>query len=758
MGKRILLLSGLFLLPAILHAQEQQGTPTLKVIIREQVEGEDTPTIPVEKKGRKPKTETTVKEQELQRGAGLGGSNVFKAIELTPSLNVQTDDAYGLGGGSIRLRGFDSTQIGVSIDNMPLNDSGNFALYPHEYADVENLETVTIERGAVSKKSPFYTEIGGSIRIRTKPPANKFGIEIFPKYGTNDFKRIFFRVDTGKLPFNLKAFTSYSHTEADKWKGPGKYPEYRDHYTVGIQQNLGRVFWEFYYDKNVQLNYFYRPLSYQQAQDLDNFRRFDYTPSLIFPGGNGLIHNNPNIRDNNLNYYKFYKNPYTNQQLRANIEVDILDNLKLSLKPYMWIGRGSGTSATTFRVGNNWYIAYRESYNYTDRPGFTADLSFNTSFGNLTLGYWYERADLKRWQPSFPVKVNPDGSFELITNTSGTPSFRYNYIEKTITTTNTPYLIYEKEDLFNRVDINLGLRYAQVKRDYTNYRTTNLPYLPEDGIYDHPNLTKDPRLSYEKTYRKLLFNFGIGYSIAENIKAYFAFSQNFRVPPNFIGTVPNNLDAQFVVNQLKPEESNSYDLGVRFDLDKFYVVPSVYYVDYKNRLIRLADPNDPNVVYLRNAGKVRAYGFELETGANPMKNLSLYASYSYNVAEFRDDTATLGTTGTPITGIKGNQVPDTPKNMLKFGINYRLFGFNIKPSVQYISSRYGTVDNQQKIGGYTLVNLSVDRRITKNFRAYLDIVNLTDKKYIGRISPGEKDGRYYVGAPFTLSLGLKGRF
>jgi Outer membrane receptor proteins, mostly Fe transport len=89
-------------------------------------------------------------------------------------LNIQTDDAYGLGGGTIRLRGFDDTQIGVTIDDMPLNDSGNYRLYPHEYADMENLESITVERGAVSKRNPFYVEVGGAIRVRTRPPANKF--------------------------------------------------------------------------------------------------------------------------------------------------------------------------------------------------------------------------------------------------------------------------------------------------------------------------------------------------------------------------------------------------------------------------------------------------------------------------------------------------------------------------------------------------------------------------------------------------------
>ncbi len=755
---RPLFLTSILSMSAVLIAHAQQDTPTIRIKVQEETEmQEDKTTIPVEKKGAKPKTETTVKEQELRRGAGLGGVNVFKAIELTPSLNVQTDDAYGLGGGSIRLRGFDNTQIGVTIDGMPLNDSGNFALYPHEYADVENLESITVERGAVSKRSPFYVEIGGAIRITTKPPSNKFGITIFPKFGTDNFRRIFLRVDTGKLPLESKAFLSYSHTEADKWKGPGKYPAYRDHYTLGIQQNLGRLFWEFYYDLNVQLNYFYRPLNYQQALDLERFRRFDYTPNLIFPGGNGLVHNNASIRNNNVSYYKFYKNPYTNQQFRANFELDITKDVKLTFKPYMWIGRGSGTSATTFTSGNNTYIAYRESYNYTDRPGFTAELNFKLMGGDLYAGFWYEWSRLKQWQPSFPVKVNPDGSYDLITTTSGTPRFQYNYIQKTVTITRTPYIFYEVSELFGRLDFNAGIRFANVKREFTNYNTAGLPYYPEDGIFDDPKLTKDPRLSYNKTYRKVLPSFGLGLKATDNIYPYFAYAKNFRVPFNFIGAVPNNVSSQFVVDQLKPEESDSYDLGVRFDFDKVYVVPSVYYVDYKNRLIRIADPTDPNLVYLRNAGKVRAYGYELEVGANPFSFLSIYGSYSYNVAEFKDNCTTLST-GTPTCGIKNNQVPDTPKNMLKAGMHIRLYGFNIRPSFQYIGSRYGTVDNKQKVPSYTLVNLSIDRKIIKDIRMYVDIINLTDKKYIGRISPGETNASYYVGAPFTLAVGISGRF
>jgi iron complex outermembrane receptor protein len=736
MKKTAVLLSALF--GSLAFSQET----LIKVRVEE--EGGKEAILPVEVKRRTPKTETTVKEEELKVRSGAGSVNVFKAIELTPSLNIQTDDAYGLGGGAIRLRGFDETQIGVTIDDMPLSDSGNFRLYPHEYADVENLESITVERGAVSKRNPFYVEIGGAIRVRTRPPANKFGITLSGKYGSFDFKRYFIRLDTGYLLGNRKLpklFVSYSHTEADKWKGPGKHPEYRDHYTVGISHKVGRLFWEFYYDKNVQLNFFYRGFSFSELRDDRIFRRRDYNDKLLFPNTGANL-------NENVNYYEFWKNPYTNQQLRANIELDITSSVKLNLKPYMWIGRGSGTSAT--RSGAN--IFFRESFNYTDRPGVIAELKFELpKDSRLFLGYWYEYADLKQWRPSRRVIVNPDGTFTL----DNVNNFRYDFIQRTKTITNTPYLFLESKGLLDKMDINLGVRFASVTRSFKNYRTTGLPYYPEDGVYDDPRLTLDPRLSYEKTYRKTLPSFGIGYQFTNFAYGYFAYAKNFRVPQNFLGTIPSSVSAQFVADQLKPEEADNYDLGLRFDFDKFYIAPSVYNVNYKNRLIRIADPTDPNLIYLRNAGKVDAYGAELELGFVPVRRVSIYTSFSYNEAKFKDESFFDGNTR---FNIKDKTVPDTPEYMVKLGGRFQVIGFRISPSIQYIGSRYGNLINTEKVFSYTLVNLNVQRRIYKGIDLLVDVVNLTDKKYVGRISPGTTSGTYYAGAPFTISAGLRGRF
>jgi len=138
----------------------------------------------------------------------------------------------------------------------------------------------------------------------------------------------------------------------------------------------------------------------------------------------------------------------------------------------MWIGRGLGTSAKKSKTSPT--IFFRESFNYTDRQGVIAELKFELpKDSRLFLGYWYEYADLKEWQPSRRVIVNPDGTFTL-----SLAGFQYNFIERTKTITNTPYLFFESKGLLDKMDINLGVRFASVTRNFKNYRTHRTPLLP----------------------------------------------------------------------------------------------------------------------------------------------------------------------------------------------------------------------------------------------------------------------------------------
>jgi len=69
--------------------------PEIKVEVKEGQEKEKSSKLPVKKEKEAAKTQTTFEKEQLETSAGAGGINIFKAIELSPSLFVGTDDAYG---------------------------------------------------------------------------------------------------------------------------------------------------------------------------------------------------------------------------------------------------------------------------------------------------------------------------------------------------------------------------------------------------------------------------------------------------------------------------------------------------------------------------------------------------------------------------------------------------------------------------------------------------------------------------------------
>ncbi len=74
-----------------------------------------------------PKARSTITAEELEKQRPTG--NAYQALEMLPSVNSYNMDATGLFGGGLTLRGFNRDQIGATINGVPVNDSGNFAIF-----------------------------------------------------------------------------------------------------------------------------------------------------------------------------------------------------------------------------------------------------------------------------------------------------------------------------------------------------------------------------------------------------------------------------------------------------------------------------------------------------------------------------------------------------------------------------------------------------------------------------------------------------
>ena len=109
-----------------------------------------------------PKARSTVTKAVIDKERP--GSNPFQALTYLPGVNASSLDATGLFGGNLRVRGFNSDQMGFTINGAPVNDSGNFAVYPQEYTDSENLCEIFITQGATDTEAPPSSDT-------TAPPA-----------------------------------------------------------------------------------------------------------------------------------------------------------------------------------------------------------------------------------------------------------------------------------------------------------------------------------------------------------------------------------------------------------------------------------------------------------------------------------------------------------------------------------------------------------------------------------------------------------
>lgn len=155
------------------------------------------------------KAKGVLTQEFIQRQAP--GQSVNDVINQLPGVSFQNNDPFGSSGGTMTIRGFDSTRISQTFDGVPLNDSGNYAIYSNQQLDPELIEQVNVNLGTTDIDSPTAGATGSTVNYRTRLPGQDFGVKLSGSVGDFDFFRIFGMVDTGEFTsFGTRAFLSAS--------------------------------------------------------------------------------------------------------------------------------------------------------------------------------------------------------------------------------------------------------------------------------------------------------------------------------------------------------------------------------------------------------------------------------------------------------------------------------------------------------------------------------------------------------------------
>src|SRR5947209_7080253 len=169
-----------------------------------------------------PKAKVVLTQEAISRQSA--GQTILDTINLVPGVSFQNNDAYGSSGGTLNIRGFDSSRISLTFDGVPLNDSGNYAIFSNQQLDPELIEQVNVNLGSTDVDSPTASAVGGTVNYRTIIPTVNPGVRFVGTVGDWHMCRAFGLINTGEVgPLGTRIFISASREKYNvPFNGYGK--------------------------------------------------------------------------------------------------------------------------------------------------------------------------------------------------------------------------------------------------------------------------------------------------------------------------------------------------------------------------------------------------------------------------------------------------------------------------------------------------------------------------------------------------------
>ena len=753
-----LLISGLFL-AAGAHAQATTDVGTVQV--QGSPGGTGTGQIQEEDSARA-RSSVNRKAIELQSPV----NNPYQVINLLPGVSQFSQDGTGLFGGSLRIRGFNSDQLGFTINGAPVNDSGSFTVFPQEYTDSDNLCEVFVTQGATDSSAPHIGATGGNVGLVSCKPTDTMETRASQTQGQNGLSKSFLRFNTGKLlDDRFRGYLAASHAETEKFKGKGD--AFRDHLEFQTDFQLGGgSFLSAGALYNRALNNNIRPLSKAQIDRQGYYTDYGtIAPIHVTPvAGTAQADNGPGTY-NVLNgifssggsaspsgsatspqgYYGFQLNPFKNYVATSQAHFQLAPNLSVDVSPYMWYGYGTGgnelqtmseaAGSTRLAGGGRDYngdgdrldtiAAYEGSVTKTYRPGVTSSINYDIAGNHIAVGAWFEKARHQQTAPYVAIDNSGNAadvwlqnSSQYLLNADGSAAqFRDWY---TVTRARSFYVTDTVSFFNDKLTFNPGVRYTTAGRQFTNSPNQGSTALGFGGTgYGGAAYT------IEKDYSEVLPNIGIKYQLTDQQSVFLNGARNFKAPPNFAysnlavsnvpGATPTTVVPLTYVNgvavnyhiidpTVNPEKSTNYDVGYRYAGDRVTASGSVFFVDYKNRIAAFIDPNTGTQGSAANLGKSTTKGVELEAGYKILPGLNGYTSVSYTKTRI-DQNLPYGL-GNTFEATAGKEFPDTPKWLAGGSLQYQDAHYIAGIDAKLTGKRYSTLVNDESIGAYTLFGLN----------------------------------------------------
>ncbi|SDB64069.1 Outer membrane receptor proteins, mostly Fe transport [Flavobacteriaceae bacterium MAR_2010_188] len=144
----------------------------------------------------------------------LGTQEFPEVLKSTPGVYA-TKSGGGFGDGRINLRGFNSENVAVLINGVPVNDMENGVVYWSNWAGLSDVtSSMQVQRGLGASKVAVPS-VGGTINILTKTTDAEEGGNIYTTLGNDGYQKYGLTYSTGLMDNGFAATVSAAKTDGD---------------------------------------------------------------------------------------------------------------------------------------------------------------------------------------------------------------------------------------------------------------------------------------------------------------------------------------------------------------------------------------------------------------------------------------------------------------------------------------------------------------------------------------------------------------
>jgi iron complex outermembrane receptor protein len=540
-----------------------------------------------------PVTFSNLSKEEIEK-RNLG-QDIPMLLNFMPSVVTTSDAGNGFGYTGIRVRGSDATRVNVTINGIPYNDSESSGTYFVDLPDfASSLESIQLQRG-VGTSTNGAGAFGASLNLLTDRVSDKANAEIANSFGSFNSRKHTVKFSTGLINDRIEVAGRLSLLHSDGYIDRAE-SDLKSYFLQGTYVGKTSLIKALVFGGKERT---YQAWNGIDAATLASDPTFNYSGMYTDEFGNTRFYKNE-VDDYSQDHYQLHWNEKLSENWNTNLAVHytIGKGYYENYKEDAALGEYGMTPVTIGGETITESDLVRRKWLDNDFYGMTFSANYNREKLDFTLGGGLNNYEGKHfgevvWSRFASTSEPLDHYYDQSATKTDFNIF-----------TKASYKLAEKWSLFG------DLQYRTV-----DYRTT-----------------LDGGVKIDESYGFFNPKAGLTFTVNGNNSIYFSYARANKEPSR----------TDFENGSPKPESLDDFELGWRYNTEKFRVSSNVYYMSYTDQLVKTGELDDVgNEIHANVPDSYRA-GLEIDATLLVVKNFTLSPNLALSANKIKDYTIVGG--------------------------------------------------------------------------------------------------------------------